>query len=84
MTNTFQECINYLKYGGGLDFNRLRSGPFEGPAIVMPPPLVGDTYCGRYYLVVVTVKFVVKVPTVTEEVTVVPMMIDGVRSISKV
>jgi hypothetical protein len=43
MTNTFQECINYSKYGG-LDFNRLRSGPFEGPAIVIPPALPEDTY----------------------------------------
>ena len=43
MTNTFQECINYPKYGG-LDFNRLRSGPFEGPAIVIPPALPEDTY----------------------------------------
>lgn len=42
--NTFQECINYSKYGG-LDFNRLRSGPFEGPAIVIPPALPEDTYC---------------------------------------
>jgi hypothetical protein len=41
--NTFQECINYSKYGG-LDFNRLRSGPFEGPAIVIPPALPEDTY----------------------------------------
>jgi len=44
MTNTFQECINYPKYWG-LDFNRLRSGPFEGPAIVIPPALPEDTYC---------------------------------------
>ena len=43
MTNTFQECINYPKYGG-LDFNRLRLGPFEGPAIVIPPALPEDTY----------------------------------------
>ena len=43
MTNTFQECINYSKYGG-LDFNRLRSDPFEGPAIVIPPALPEDTY----------------------------------------
>ena len=43
MTNTFQECITYPKYGG-LDFNRLRSGPFEGPAIVIPPALPEDTY----------------------------------------
>jgi len=28
----------------GFDFYRLRSGPFEGPAIVMPPALPGDTY----------------------------------------
>src|SRR3972149_11848147 len=28
----------------GFDFNRLRSGPFEGPAIVKPPALPGDTY----------------------------------------
>jgi len=26
------------------DFDRLRSGPFEGPAIVKPPALPGDTY----------------------------------------
>jgi len=43
MTNTFQEWINYSKYGG-LDFNLLRSGPFEGPAIVIPPALPEDTY----------------------------------------
>ena len=43
MTNTFQECITYSKYAG-LDFNRLRSGPFEGPAIVIPPALPEDTY----------------------------------------
>ena len=43
MTNTFQEWIDYSKYGG-LDFNRLRSGPFEGPAIVIPPALPEDTY----------------------------------------
>jgi hypothetical protein len=29
----------------GFDFDRLRSGPFEGPAIVKPPALPGDTYC---------------------------------------
>jgi len=29
MTNTLYECINCSKYGG-LEFNRLRSGPFEG------------------------------------------------------
>src|SRR5512139_1172936 len=28
----------------GFDFDRLRSGPFEGPAIVKPPALPGDTY----------------------------------------
>ena len=28
----------------GFDFNRLRTGPFEGPAIVKPPALPGDTY----------------------------------------
>ena len=28
----------------GFDFVRLRSGPFEGPAIVKPPALPGDTY----------------------------------------
>jgi acyl carrier protein len=27
-----------------LGFDRLRSGPFEGPAIVKPPALPGDTY----------------------------------------
>ncbi|MFH1603157.1 MAG: hypothetical protein ABIH03_04550, partial [Pseudomonadota bacterium] len=43
MTNSFQEGINYPKYGG-FDFNRLRSGPFEGPAIVIPPALPEDTY----------------------------------------
>ena len=43
MTNSFQECSNYSKYGG-LDFNRLRSGPFEGPGIVIPPALPEDTY----------------------------------------
>ena len=43
MTNTFQSCITSPKYGG-LDFNRLRSGPFEGPAIVIPPALPEDTY----------------------------------------
>ena len=32
MTNTFAECITYPKYGD-LHFNRLQSGPFEGPAI---------------------------------------------------
>ena len=46
MTNSFQECSNCSKYGG-LDFNRLRSGPFEGPAIVIPPALPEDTYCRR-------------------------------------
>jgi len=44
MTNSFQDCSNCSKYGG-LDFNRLRSGPFEGPAIVIPPALPEDTYC---------------------------------------
>jgi hypothetical protein len=29
----------------GLGFDRLRSGPFEGPAIVIPPALPEDTYC---------------------------------------
>src|SRR4030043_670811 len=43
MTNVFQGCITSPKYGG-LDFNRLRSGPFEGPAIVIPPALPEDTY----------------------------------------
>ena len=43
MPNTFQEWIDYSKYGG-LDFNRLRSGHFEGPAIVIPPALPEDTY----------------------------------------
>jgi hypothetical protein len=28
----------------GFDFDRLRSGPFEGPAIVKPPALPGGTY----------------------------------------
>ncbi len=28
----------------GFDLDRLRSGPFEGPAIVKPPALPGDTY----------------------------------------
>ena len=28
----------------GFDFDRLRSGPFEGPAIVKPPTLPGDAY----------------------------------------
>jgi hypothetical protein len=27
---------------------RLRSGPFEGPAIVKPPALPGDIYCRRF------------------------------------
>ena len=27
-------------------FHRLRIGPFEGPAIVKPPALPGDTYSG--------------------------------------
>jgi len=43
MTNTFHGCINYPEYGGH-DFYRLRSGPFEGPAIVIPPALPEDTY----------------------------------------
>ena len=37
----------------GFGFDRLRSGPFEGPAIVKPPALPGDTYFRkwlRYYL----------------------------------
>ena len=43
MTNTFQEYINYSKYGG-LDFNQLRAGLFDGPAIVIPQTLPEDTY----------------------------------------
>ena len=43
MKNAFQGSINYLKYAG-LDFTRLRSGPFEGPAIVIPPALPEDIY----------------------------------------
>jgi len=31
----------------GFDFCRLRSGPFEGPAIVKAPALPGDTYFRR-------------------------------------
>ena len=34
---------------GGLDFNRLRSGPFEGPAIVIPPALLEDTYFAKVH-----------------------------------
>jgi hypothetical protein len=30
----------------GFDFDRLRSGPFEEPAIVKPPAMPGDTYFG--------------------------------------
>jgi hypothetical protein len=30
------------------DFDRLRSGPFEGPAIVKPPALPGDTYSNDF------------------------------------
>lgn len=51
MMNTFQEWINYAKYGG-LDFNRLLSGPFEKPALVIPPALPEDT-C--FYLVEIVV-----------------------------
>ena len=29
---------------GAFDFNRLRSAPFEGAAIVKPPALPGDSY----------------------------------------
>ena len=54
MTNTFQECINYSKYGG-LDFNRLRLGPFEGPAIVIPPALPDDTYLYKGRIVAVLI-----------------------------
>ncbi len=39
--------LHHLSEIGGLDFNRLRSGPFEGPAIVIPPPLPEDTYSMR-------------------------------------
>jgi hypothetical protein len=34
----------------GFDFDGLRLGPFEGPAIVKPPALPGDTYLFRAYL----------------------------------
>jgi len=35
----------YLAPHTGFDFDfRLRLGPFEGPAIVMPPAMPGDTY----------------------------------------
>ena len=44
MMNVFQECIINCPKDEGLDFNRLRSGPFEGPAIVIPPALPEDTY----------------------------------------
>jgi hypothetical protein len=30
--------------GLAFDFDRLRSGPFEGPATVIPPALPEDTY----------------------------------------
>jgi len=43
MTNTLKEYIHYSEYGG-LDFNRLRSDPFKGLAIVTPPALREDTY----------------------------------------
>ena len=59
MTNIFQECINYSKYGG-LDFNRLRSGSFEGPAIVIPPALPEDTY----YQFSTTIEIPPAVPTI--------------------
>jgi len=36
-------CIHQNK-GQGSVFYRLRSGPFEGPAIVIPPALPEDTY----------------------------------------
>jgi hypothetical protein len=29
----------------GFDFDRLRSGPFEGPATAKPPALPEDAYC---------------------------------------
>ena len=48
MTNIFQECINYPKYWDRV-FNRLRSGPFEGPAIVKPPALPEDTYLQTFW-----------------------------------
>lgn len=44
MTNTFQECINYPKYWG-LEFDRLRSDPFEGPANVIPQTIM---WCLRF------------------------------------
>lgn len=40
--NTLQEGINGSKYGG--NYNPLRSGTFEGRAIVIPPALSEDTY----------------------------------------
>jgi hypothetical protein len=32
----------------GFDFDRWRSGPFEGPAIVKPPALPGDSYLEKW------------------------------------
>ena len=36
--------MNHLSRIWNFGFNRLRSGPFEGPAIVIPPALPEDTY----------------------------------------
>ena len=35
----------YLRQGCFCSFSPSRTGPFEGPATVMPPALPGDTYC---------------------------------------
>jgi len=42
MTNT-KDASGYGVFG----FTRLQSGPFEGPAIVIPPALPEDTYFGN-------------------------------------
>jgi len=51
----------------GFDFDRLRSGPFEGPAIVKPPAMPGDTYYRATLLAQTKAAFISKISIVIEE-----------------